>query len=111
MAQKYASLAERIIANTALVDGPLDTPCWIYLGHLDRNGYGRMSLRIDGRHRKVKVHRLAVEVFRGIDMPPEVMGLHLCSVRPCANPMHVEPGTESQNSLQREAEKRMRREA
>ena len=59
-------------------------------GHQD--GYGKV--KIDGR--MVAVHRLAYELFVG--PIPEGLELdHLCRVRDCANPEHLEAVTHAEN--------------
>lgn len=66
--------------------------CWLWLGYGTANGYG--SLRIDGKH--VLAHRAAYELYKG----PIPAGLdldHLCRVRCCVNPDHLEPVTRSVN--------------
>ena len=59
--------------------------CWLWLGSLDGKGYG-----VFGRHgRTVLAHRAVVESLRG----PIADGLtldHLCRVRSCVNPAHLE---------------------
>jgi hypothetical protein len=66
--------------------------CWIWTGHTDRGGYG--ALRYQGR--MVKAHILAYELIVGL--VPEGLELdHLCRVRTCVNPAHLEPVTHQEN--------------
>ncbi len=65
-------------------------PCWIWVGKLDRNGYGKF--RGDGRD--VFAHRWAYE-FERESLPerkaPDFLGLdHLCRNPACVNPSHLE---------------------
>jgi len=70
-----------------------DTGCWLWIGSLNGKGYGHFNL--DGRIHKA--HRWAYE--RRFGTPPEGMQLdHLCSVRNCVNPDHLEPVTNRENS-------------
>ena len=66
--------------------------CWLWIGGLDGKGYGQ--IKHQGKHRRT--HRIAYELFVG----PVPQGLeldHLCRVRECCNPAHLEPVTHSVN--------------
>lgn len=66
--------------------------CWHWTGQIARDGYGRLS--VDGR--KQMAHRLAYEVWVG----PIAVGLeidHLCRVKTCINPAHLEAVTRAEN--------------
>ena len=69
-------------------------PCWLWLGPVDKDGYGRLYTH-QTTDRKVvmqRVHRFAWELFYG----PMSEGLqidHLCRNRRCVNPTHLEPVT------------------
>lgn len=72
----------------------MDQPCWLWTGSLGDNGYGRFS---DGE-RLVVAHRWSYEMAKG--PVPEGLDLdHLCRVRNCVNPDHLEPVTRSENNL------------
>lgn len=66
--------------------------CWLWEKHLHRLGYGRM--RVGGRNGKIKqAHVVAYELFVG----PVPFGYeldHVCKLRCCVNPEHLEPVTE-----------------
>lgn len=66
--------------------------CWLWTG-LTVRGYGRMS--ICGK--QVFVHRWIYEVLRG-PIPEGLTADHLCSVRNCVNPWHIDPCTKSENT-------------
>ncbi len=63
--------------------------CWIWLGGIDGNGYGHF-LREEGR--LTLAHRWSYEYFIG-PIPAGLQIDHLCRVRPCVNPRHLEPVT------------------
>lgn len=67
--------------------------CWPWVGALKSNGYG--SFRgVD--HTVVHAHRFSYELFVG--PIPEGLALdHLCRVRHCVNPDHLEPVTAREN--------------
>lgn len=71
------------------------TPCWIWLHHIDKKtGYGAAR----GRLGKTTAHRTYYERFKG-PLPPGMEPDHLCRVRPCVNPEHLEAVTRSINML------------
>lgn len=71
---------------------PLDDGCWLWIGSTAGHGYGEFY---DGQ-RKVPAHRWAYEHFIG-PIPDGLQLDHLCRVRPCVNPEHLEPVTQAEN--------------
>lgn len=68
--------------------------CWLWRGTTASNGYGRFV--IDDRNQAA--HRIAYVWLVG--PVPEGLELdHLCSVRNCVNPRHLEPVTHRENTL------------
>lgn len=63
--------------------------CWIWKGRLDRNGYGRLS--------GYWAHRVSYQINVG-DIPDGYQLDHLCRVRSCVNPSHMEVVTPSVNT-------------
>lgn len=66
--------------------------CWLWTASRSENGYGRV--RVCGA--EWKAHRYVFTALRG----PVTRGLdldHLCRVRACVNPDHLEPVTRSEN--------------
>src|SRR3990167_11363030 len=61
--------------------------CWLWTGYVDpRYGYGRYG----AKGNRYQAHRLVYELLRG--SIPKGVGLdHLCRVRACVNPSHLEP--------------------
>lgn len=60
--------------------------CWLWLGEIDRGGYGRCNIQ----GRTIGAHRVIYELEKG-PIPPRLTLDHLCRVRSCVNPNHLEP--------------------
>lgn len=85
-----AGLPERV-ESRILRDAPGD--CWIWTGAVDTDGYGRYSK--DPAHRLVYVSAVG-------PIPDGLQIDHLCRVRPCVNPAHLEPVTAAENNRRRD---------
>ena len=85
------------ISETKSFDG---TPCWEWTGCIHPLGYGQF--RPDGRRKhnggkpQTSPHRFAYEYFVG-DIPEDREVDHLCNVKHCANPRHLELVTRQVN--------------
>jgi hypothetical protein len=66
--------------------------CWLWLGRLDEDQYGIFHLR--GKSRKA--HRVAFATINEISESFDVLD-HLCRVRYCVNPSHLEVVTAREN--------------
>jgi len=68
--------------------------CHIWLGNLTTSGYGYLNNRVLPSN---EVHRIAFILANG-SVPEGLVLDHLCRVRCCANPAHLEPVTSAENS-------------
>lgn len=93
--------AERLRAVTDR-NGPIPEyapelgPCWLFTARRNRKGYGLMWH--SGLRRGVVAHRISYELYVGT-IPDGLQLDHLCRVRHCVNPNHLEPVTPSVNTL------------
>jgi len=87
-------LSARIAAKIDVTDG-----CWLWTGSDSGNGYGRVTH--PQTKRTVAAHRLVYEAMRG-PIPDGLQLDHLCRVRACVNPAHLEPVTQRVNLLRGE---------
>jgi HNH endonuclease len=69
------------------------TGCWLWGAGENKNGYGRWQ---PVRGRQEFVHRAVVRIFRG-PIPRGMHVDHLCRVRSCCNPDHLEVVTAREN--------------
>jgi hypothetical protein len=70
--------------------------CWLWLASTDGGGYGQFQIGRWRAQKMVRAHRLSYELHVG----PIPRGLHidhLCRVRSCVNPKHLEPVTKREN--------------
>ena len=69
-----------------------NTGCWLWLSHVDSDGYSRLSIN----NISILAHRYSYEHHNGA-IPEELEIDHLCSVRSCVNPEHLEAVTHLEN--------------
>lgn len=72
-----------------------ESGCWIWTGCLNHHGYGGFGLP---NRRSALAHRWSYEHFVG-DIPDDLQIDHLCRVRACVNPDHLEPVTSRENTI------------
>lgn len=86
-----ADLLDRLTAKVGFEDS-----CWPWLAYRNPLGYG---MAWDSRRRQMRLaHRVLYEVIVG-DLPPGFELDHLCRLRACVNPDHLEPVTHHENVL------------
>jgi hypothetical protein len=69
--------------------------CWIWLAGLDEDGYGRF-FEGKGSGFERRAQRFAYKHYIG-PIPQGMVIDHLCRVRACVNPAHLEPVTNAEN--------------
>lgn len=73
-----------------------ESGCWLWTAALHATGYGKFGVwKI---RRTVGAHRYAYEHLIG-PVPAGLQLDHLCRVRHCINPLHLEPVTHRENGL------------
>lgn len=71
-----------------------NTGCWLWLGALDRDGYG--TVQAPGNSGKRRAHRFVYE-FHCAPIAKNLQLDHRCHVRSCVNPDHLRPATAAEN--------------
>lgn len=66
--------------------------CWIYTERKDTLGYGVFYFK----HVGYKAHRISYELVKG-PIPKGLVIDHLCRIRSCINPDHLEAVTQAEN--------------
>lgn len=94
-------IVAKIFGRCKIVEGPLDTPCYLWQGPNSGTGrgggYGRMNL--DGA--TVATHKTIFVCFFG-PIPPRKQVDHECRQRLCCNPHHLEMVTHKKNQKRRD---------
>lgn len=94
------NFAERLIAKIRVGAPPNSPdwtagPCWIWTGCISEKGYGHVR-GLDGR--VTRAHRLVFLLTKG-PIPPNCEPDHVCRVRACVNPNHLQLVTHQENTL------------
>jgi hypothetical protein len=91
--QPIGTVRERLLSRCRQEDRGFDTRCLVWYGELDKFGYGK----IKDKGKYVPAHW----VLAG--KPPDGLEAdHLCHVRACVRPSHIEFVTRSENTLRRQ---------
>ena len=81
-----------------VIRGPLPDQCWIWVGAIADDGYGRFYL--EGTSVRPHRYSLALELTVAPEQLPELM--HECDVPLCVNPRHLGMGTRQSNMVDRQ---------
>lgn len=67
--------------------------CWLWLGAVSK-GYGNFSIKAEG----FQAHRVSFHLYKG-SLVPGLQIDHLCRVKTCVNPDHLEQVSPRENTL------------
>lgn len=80
----------KVFSHYSIVNTGYETPCWLWRGPRSEKGYAVTNR--SGTNVKDKVHKLYYEKFIG-PVPEDLELDHLCCMKHCINPYHLEPVT------------------
>jgi hypothetical protein len=90
--RKTIPLIDRLLRRIEIVP---ESGCWIWMGSVDKYGYGRMSSKFG--QSPLKTYRVSYELFVG-EIPNGFLVRHKCDIPSCVNPYHLEIGTQKDNA-------------
>lgn len=70
--------------------------CWEWQAARHPRGYGRFSIKADGKWTMIGAHVMALRLS-GVDVPPGMEVCHRCDNPPCCNPAHLFVATHAEN--------------
>lgn len=79
-----------------------ESGCWIWTGACSPNGYGHALIRGGGKKKYRDVHRTSYLLYKG-HIPHGMTLDHLCRVKCCVNPDHLEVVTQKENNRRQKA--------
>jgi hypothetical protein len=77
---------------------PQPTPCVLWQGTADRDGYGRMKRMVRGEWETVRVIRWVMSQVLGRPLLPDEFVLHACDNPPCFRVDHLSVGSVRENN-------------
>lgn len=72
------------------------TPCWTWLGNIDKYGYGYLTVMKPNKH-KAHAHRISMILFKPEENIDQLHVCHSCHNKLCVNPIHLHVGTAPDN--------------
>ena len=78
----------------AKIEPEPNSGCWLWAGHVGKNGYGRAWLN----GRTDMAHRAIYELALGTVIPDSLTIDHLCRTKSCVNPRHLEVVSAAENT-------------
>lgn len=90
---RVARLFEKIEIDPAVVYKGV--PCWLWVGAINTDGYSSMTMG----NKTQDAHRIMYKMFVDASLATEDQCDHLCRVRHCVNPVHLEIVDNRENQM------------
>jgi hypothetical protein len=88
---KYDTMFQRLVANSEIPEDQNENGCWNWTGTRDRRKeYGMLNVRVEGKVKHLKPHRVMYEITRGVTLTEDQTVEHLCESGLCLNPDHLD---------------------
>ncbi|WP_390623415.1 HNH endonuclease signature motif containing protein [Subtercola endophyticus] len=98
----HPPIDERVIARFSTKYRVDESGCWLWSAAIKENGYGTFGIGPAVASFQYYAHRVSYEINIG-PIPDGLQIDHLCRVRSCVNPAHLEPVTNAENNQRRTA--------
>ena len=63
--------------------------CWLWRGAMKNTGYGEMTLRVNGKKKYFRAHRVSFKIFKDEELEQGLVIDHICRNKACVNPEHL----------------------
>ena len=83
------------LCETECPDASLSTQCHIWTGPVMPDGYGYLTIH----GKQMRAHVVALESHLQRHRSEKEVTRHLCGIKKCCNPLHLQFGTQSENSI------------
>lgn len=94
---------KKVEKQTTVTSGHVSTPCWLWTGGKDKQGYGRVWLN----GKLVTAHHVSLNLAC-IGIPEGLLACHHCDNPSCVNPEHIFFGDHSDNGKDAQRKGRIR---
>lgn len=99
------AIPERIFQRVGASYDVDDNGCWVWAKSKDKDGYGVLYARENGKFSKFLAHRISYMLHVG-DIPAGYLVCHTCDNPSCINPDHLFLGTHADNHKDRNQKER-----
>jgi hypothetical protein len=89
----------RILSRRNITNMGYTTPCWLYGGSINPNGYGQIRIGSSRIYSELRLVHVISAILWLPDYNPRLWTLHKCDIRSCFNPEHLFQGDNRLNMI------------